>query len=346
MYPFKDQQQSNRLPGQSEQIAAAARIIREGGTVAFPTETVYGLGADATNPAAIRKIYEIKQRPFDHPLIVHIASISDLAYWAEAIPETAYDLADRFWPGPLTLILQRSHRISDCITGGQDTVGLRIPAHPTALALLKALGPEKALAAPSANRFGRISPTSAAHVQQELGDSADMILDGGDCEVGLESTIISFHEHEPFIFRPGGITPAELAEALGRPIAVSTRCTIRSSGSLPAHYAPSTPLRLFPATELWHQATALAAQNLRILAITWSSTGKPQAANQSFEQFRMPADPIQYGKQLYANLRRFDQAGFDYLLVETPPNDFQWLAITDRLQRASFHFSDNQGEQL
>ena len=346
MYPLQDLKQSNQFPDQPEQIAAAARIIREGGTVAFPTETVYGLGADATNPAAIRKIYEIKQRPCDHPLIVHIASVSDLAHWVEAVPAAAYDLANHFWPGPLTLILQRSHRIADCITGGQSTVGLRVPAHPTALALLEALGPEKALAAPSANRFGRISPTSATHVHQELGSSVDMILDGGSCEVGLESTIVSFHAHEPLILRPGKITPAELENVLGRSIAVSTRSTIRSSGSLPSHYAPSTPLGLFPATELWQKAIALSAQNFRVLVLTWSDTGRPQAANRSIEQFGMPADPIQYGKQLYATLHRFDQASFDYFLVETPPNHVQWLAISDRLQRASFHFTGDQGEKL
>ena len=159
-------QQAGLTPGQQEQIVAAAQILRSGGTVAFPTETVYGLGADAANPSAIQKIYRIKQRPVDHPLIVHIGAISDLHHWAQAIPESAWKLARRFWPGPLTLILPRSARIPDCVTGGQDTVGLRMPAHPVALALLRALGPEKALAAPSANRFGRISPTAAAHVQQ------------------------------------------------------------------------------------------------------------------------------------------------------------------------------------
>ena len=170
----------------------AARILCAGGTVAFPTETVYGLGADVTNLNAIQKIYKIKQRPIDHPLIVHISDISHLDYWAQAIPASAWKLAQQFWPGPLTLILRRSRHIADNVTGGQDTVGLRIPAHPVALTLLNELGPEKALAAPSANRFGRISPTTAAHVREELGCDVDMILEGGACEVGLESTIISF----------------------------------------------------------------------------------------------------------------------------------------------------------
>ena len=333
-------QQAGLTPEQQEQIVAAAQILRSGGTVAFPTETVYGLGADAANPSAIQKIYRIKQRPVDHPLIVHIGAISDLHHWAQAIPESAWKLARRFWPGPLTLILPRSARIPDCVTGGQDTVGLRMPAHPVALALLRALGPEKALAAPSANRFGRISPTAAAHVQQELGMEVDMILDGGACQVGLESTIVSFHDGIPQILRPGGITPAAIEAVLQNPVLLPHHRpqTIRASGTLPAHYAPATPLRLYPAAELWRHASALAEQGLRILIITWSdsSCSRP-ALSESIEQLIMPSDPAAYGQQLYARLRQFDQLDFDYLLAETPPDHPDWLAITDRLQRASYH---------
>lgn len=333
-------QQAGLTPEQQEQIVAAAQILRSGGTVAFPTETVYGLGADAANPSAIQKIYRIKQRPVDHPLIVHIGAISDLHHWAQAIPESAWKLARRFWPGPLTLILPRSARIPDCVTGGQDTVGLRMPAHPVALALLRALGPEKALAAPSANRFGRISPTAAAHVQQELGMEVDMILDGGACQVGLESTIVSFHDGIPQILRPGGITPAAIEAVLQNPVLLPRHRpqTIRASGTLPAHYAPATPLRLYPAAELWRHASALAEQGLRILIITWSDSSRSRPAlSESIEQLIMPSDPAAYGQQLYARLRQFDQLDFDYLLAETPPDHPDWLAITDRLQRASYH---------
>jgi len=333
-------QQAGLTPEQQQQIAAAAQILHSGGTVAFPTETVYGLGADAANPSAIQKIYRIKNRPADHPLIVHIGNISGLHHWAQAIPESAWKLARHFWPGPLTLILPRSPRIPDCVNGGQDTVGLRIPAHPIALALLHALGPEKALAAPSANRFGRISPTAAAHVRQELGTDVDMILDGGTCQVGLESTIISFHDETPQILRPGGITPAAIEAVLQSPVLLAHHHpqTIRVSGALPAHYAPATPLRLYPTAELWRHAAALAEQGSRVLVITWSDCNRSRPAlSESIEQVIMPSDPAAYGQQLYARLRQADQSDFDYLLVEAPSDHPGWLAITDRLQRASYH---------
>ncbi|MBL8497008.1 threonylcarbamoyl-AMP synthase [Nitrosomonas sp. JL21] len=320
-------------------IEEAAARLRAGGTVAFPTETVYGLGADVTNPAAIKKIYSIKQRPAEHPLIVHIGNISQLSYWAEEIPESAWTLAHHFWPGPLTLILQRSSRIPDCVTGGQHTVGLRMPAHPIALALLNALGPQKALAAPSANRFGRISPTTAEHVRQELGSTVDLILDGGACEVGLESTIVSFHDRLPHILRPGGITLSALETALESPfISTTADPAIRTSGSLPSHYAPATPLRIHSTELIGQHVSALGIQNLRVLIMTWSEIELGALrAHASIQIHSMPRDPVLYGRQLYATLRHFDQAGFDYLLVEAPPDHPDWLAIIDRLQRASHH---------
>jgi len=339
------QNKSNFSPEQYNQITAATRILCEGGTVAFPTETVYGLGADVTNLDAIDKIYKIKRRPIDHPLIVHIGNISHLQYWAYAIPEAAWELANYFWPGPLTLILQRSRHIPDSVTGGQDTVGLRIPAHPVALALLDALGPDKALAAPSANRFGRISPTTATHVQEELGSEVDMILDGGACEVGLESTIISFCDESPRILRPGGITLSALESILNSRVILAHNMmnqTIRASGLLPTHYAPATPLKIYPAEQLWHGTLALAAQGLRTLVITWSDIHQSQPQVQSIQQFSMPSDPVAYGKQLYAKLRQFDQEAFDYMIVEAPPDHPAWLAITDRLQRASHNSFDRK----
>ena len=221
--------------------------------VAFPTETVYGLGAEVSHPSAIKRIFDIKRRPFDHPLIVHIADASGLQYWADEIPQEAWQLAERFWPGPLTLILPRSRHVPKNVTGGQDTVGLRVPAHPVALALLDALGPEGALAAPSANRFGRISPTTAAHVREELGEAVDMILDGGPCEVGLESTIVGFEDqgdgkaNRVMILRPGGIQPGKPGGSAGRENHChgwKVRSRPRVPGALASHYAPATPLEL------------------------------------------------------------------------------------------------------
>jgi len=327
---------------QQEHVTTAARILNQGGTVAFPTETVYGLGADVNNPVAVRKIYDIKQRPPDHPLIVHIGDISQLKYWAQAIPESAWKLAYTFWPGPLTLILQRSHQVPDSVTGGQNTVGIRIPAHPIALALLSELGSGKALAAPSANRFGRISPTTALHVQQELGEKVDMILEGGACEVGLESTIVCFDKQLVKILRPGGITGPELEMALDLPVNLASAAnqTMRAPGLLPAHYAPVTPLRIYPAEQIWQQAIILTAQKFRILVMTWSNADKSQFPDKTIEHCAMPADPIAYGKQLYARLRQFDEEAFDYLLIESPPSHPSWLAIADRLQRASNHSSN------
>jgi L-threonylcarbamoyladenylate synthase len=323
------------------QIDRAVKILCAGGTVAFPTETVYGLGADVTNPQAIKQIYQIKQRPVDHPLIVHISDLSHLHHWAQAIPESAWKLANHFWPGPLTLILQRSRNIPAIVTGGQDTVGLRIPAHPVALALLDALGPNKALAAPSANRFGRISPTLAAHVQEELGSAVDMILDGGACDIGLESTIIDFSSQFPHILRPGGITVSALESVLHCPVilAHNTKQDIRTSGSLPAHYAPVTPLKIYPAEQIWQSSLALARKSLRVLVMTWSDINQSQPSDPLIRQFSMPAEPSAYARQLYAKLRQFDQAAFDYLIVESLPDHPGWLAITDRLQRASYHSS-------
>ncbi len=333
-------------PETHDQITSAAKILKAGGTVAFPTETVYGLGADVTNPSAIERVYNIKQRPIDHPLIVHIGNISQLSYWAQDIPDSAWKLARNFWPGPLTLILQRSQHVPDCVTGGQDTVGLRIPAHPVALALLDALGSQKALAAPSANRFGHISPTTAAHVQYELGQKVDMILDGGACEVGLESTIISFNEETATVLRPGGITFSTLDTILDKPVILANKkkTKIRASGMLSTHYAPTTPLTIHPTEFISSSAQKLVSQGLQIIVITWSeqhnlNTASP-LTNPLIRQFAMPSDPINYGKQLYATLREYDQGVFDQLLIEAPPNHPSWLAIMDRLHRASSKKND------
>ncbi|MEK6708461.1 MAG: L-threonylcarbamoyladenylate synthase [Pseudomonadota bacterium] len=320
-----------------DQIVAAAARLRAGGVVAFPTETVYGLGADISNPSAVRRIFEIKGRPVDHPLIVHFADAARLQHWAQEVPEAAWQLAEHFWPGPLTLILPRSRHVPPDVTGGQDLVGLRIPDHPVALALLHELGPEKALAAPSANRFGRVSPTTAAHVQEELGHAVDMILDGGACKVGLESTIVGFSGQTATILRPGGISLAALAEVLhGKVVLPQAKdSTVRVPGTLASHYAPLTPLEVWPTEALWQRVRELAAQGLQVVVLEWSEPEPVSPENSSILYFPMPSEAFAYGSQLYATLRRFDHGRFDRLLVEAPPADPAWLAVADRLQRAS-----------
>ncbi len=324
-------------PEKLEQIAAAAELLNTGGVVAFPTETVYGLGADATNPVAVKRVYNIKQRPANHPLIVHIGNIAQLEHWALDIPEPARLLAERFWPGPLTLILKRSSKISNDVTGGQDTIGIRIPAHPVAQALLRMINPDKAVAAPSANLYGRISPTTAAHVHAALYGKVDMILDGGDCEVGLESTIIAFKHEDIAVLRPGGISVSAIESIVNQPVAVikNNASSIRVPGALPAHYAPTTPLQLHQASKLLQTAHQLAQQNFRPVVITWSEIDTSEFSSTHIEHVRMPRDPVNYGKCLYATLHQYDQTACDYILVETPPALPDWLAVSDRLQRAS-----------
>lgn len=320
------------------QIDTAADILRKGGVVAVPTETVYGLAADASNPAAVKRIFEIKGRPADHPLIVHIADESQLTHWAREVPTAAKLLARHFWPGPLTLILPRSSHVSDSITGGQDTVGLRVPDHPVALALLRALGPATALAAPSANRYGRISPTTAAHVLDELGDSVDMILDGGPCQVGLESTIVSCIGDTVTILRPGGVPVSAIETVLQHKIEVvdSTSAKIRVSGSLLSHYAPVTPLELLPHERLWQRACELESQGMRVATLEWSAPDEVHSDHAGIVRSAMPANPAAYGHLLYATLHQLDNENYDRLLAEEPPHTADWLAVKDRLQRASY----------
>lgn len=325
-----------------EQITRAASLLKAGGTVAFPTETVYGLGADISNSAAVRRIFEIKKRPTDHPLIVHFGDVSQLHRWARVIPDAARALAERFWPGPLTLILPRTDQVPGCVTGGQETVGLRVPDHPVALALLVELGVDRALAAPSANLFGHVSPTTAAHVRQELGGAVDMILDGGPCKIGLESTIVGFDGQTAIVLRPGGIPLASLAEVLGDNVVLpdGIRVTrVRVPGSLASHYAPATPLELLPGEALWQRALELRTRQLRVAVVSWSASGREKHSKASDDknilEVTMSADALQYGSLLYATLRNLDNDGFDWLLIEAPPDAPAWLAIADRLRRAA-----------
>ncbi len=320
----------------SDPIQTAVTLLRAGELVAFPTETVYGLGADALNPAAVARIFAAKGRPTDHPLIVHLPAGASLDEWARDIPDAARKLAQAFWPGPLTLILKRHPKVPDAVTGGQDTVGLRVPKHPLALQLLAAFG--GGIAAPSANRYGRISPTTAQHVREELGSRVPLILDGGPCQVGIESTILDLSRGRPVLLRPGGIDPQALAGVLGElpeiahPHKSEADSTPRVSGSHAAHYAPRTPLELVPGESLAAAVAACAAKGSRPAVL--ARRGPIEIAGE-FIWLEAPTDPAGYAHDLYANLRSLDYAECDVILVEAPPAADPWLAVSDRLLRAA-----------
>lgn len=315
----------------------AVAILRRGGLVAFPTETVYGLGADAANEAAVRRIFAVKHRPANHPVIVHIPDASHLSRWAIELPEAARTLAAVFWPGPLTLVLKRAPHTPDVVTGGQDTVGLRVPFHPLALDLLRAF--DGGIAAPSANRFGRLSPTTADHVRAELGRDVDLVLDGGPCEVGIESTIVDLCGTVPRLLRPGRISADAIAAVIGtRPVAAGHGAP-RAPGGLPSHYAPRTPMRLVPADGLRAAIEEVAQHGRRAAVFARHST--PPLTN--VIEVTAPDSAVDYAHAMYGALRRLDEAGADLLLVEAVPDEPEWLAVRDRLTRAASHdLSDDE----
>lgn len=310
-------------------VREAAAILRRGGLVAFPTETVYGLGADAENPAAVARLFTAKGRPDDHPLIVHLGDYAQVKCWARAVPAMARRLAARFWPGPLTLILKCAADVSRAVTGGQDTVGLRMPDHPAALALLRAFG--GGVAAPSANRFGRVSPTTAAHVREELGEAVDYILNGGPCSVGIESTILDLSGARPRLLRPGAIAPEALAEVLGELPLPSARGAPRVPGALPSHYAPRTPLEIVVTEALMAEVERRLSQGGRVAVLARTAATPPVGCVCQV----MPADAEAYARELYARLRALDALGADRLLIEAPPDTAAWEAVRDRLARAA-----------
>ena len=307
----------------ADAITDAAQRLKSGALVAFPTETVYGLGADATNPAAVARIYTTKGRPADHPLIVHLADMQDISEWAAEIPDYAIDLARAFWPGPMTLILPRTGLAADFITGGQNTVGVRVPDHAIALALLSAFKKAggKGLAAPSANRFGQVSPTTASAVREELGDflaENDLILDGGPSLVGVESTIIDCTADAPRILRPGAITIEMIEEVTG--LTMEDRDdVIRVSGSLENHYAPSALILLDGHPRPGDGYIAL------------KSYPTPEGAI----RLAAPVDNEDFARQLYGALREADAQEIDLVVVIQPEGEDIAVAIRDRLQRAS-----------
>ena len=302
----------------------AATALQRGQLVAFPTETVYGLGADASNEAAVARIYEVKQRPANHPLIIHISSSEQIDHWAENIPAYARSLANAFWPGPMTLILQRSAAAKDFVTGGQETVGLRVPNHPVALELLKkfeAIG-GRGVAAPSANLFGKVSPTNAAAVSSELSDRlqpGDLVLEGGASMVGIESTIIDCTKAAPSILRPGAITEQMISEVTGLSL-IQKDSGIRVSGALESHYAPKAKVFLNSATQPGDGFIALASIETPAGVVRLCS----------------PEDEIEYAQQLYAALRLADEKGLTRVVAIAPEGDGIAIAIRDRLSKASF----------
>jgi L-threonylcarbamoyladenylate synthase len=304
-------------------------MLRSGGLVAFPTETVYGLGANALDPAAVAKIFAAKGRPATNPIIVHIATMDEVKSLAAVWPDVAQTLAERFWPGPLTLVLPRHSRVPDLVTAGGATVALRMPAHPVALALLRACG--LPLAAPSANRSSELSPTLPEHVLTGLADRIDLLLDAGATTGGLESTVLDVTTQLPRLLRPGLVTIAEI-EALVGPIERGTALDadepLRSPGRLARHYAPRTPLEIAGASR--DRVEALCRQGVRVGWLTHvdeSATGVLRVL--------LPADPVSYSAQLYAALHRLDAAGLDRIIVEAPPTSDDWLAVHDRLRRAA-----------
>lgn len=303
------------------QIEEALQALQAGDLVAIPTETVYGLAADAMNTKAVKKIFALKGRPADHPLIVHIASSAYLTAWAKNIPAVAYQLTEKFWPGPLTLILPKREEIPDIVTGGQNTVGLRSPNNPLTLELLKHFN--GGLAAPSANRFGRISPTTAQHVQNEFGKDTPLVLDGGPCQIGIESTIVDLSQSPARILRPGHISFEQLLPYLPDLEYGAKQTSPRVSGDMEAHYAPRTPLFMVSREQL-----ISLSMNKHTVVLCFD------VLPEGLQGITIGKDATQFAQQLYANLRNLDKRQAEQILIEQIPQTNEWLAIADRLQRA------------
>lgn len=312
------------------EIRHAVKVLRRGGLVGLPTETVYGLAADARNPRAVAGIFSAKERPADHPLIVHLHDAAQLSAWARHIPLSAWQLAEAFWPGPLTMILPRAFSVLDSVTGGLDTVALRVPAHPVALQVLDAFG--GGLAAPSANRHKKVSPTCASDVREELGDAVDLVLDGGPCRVGIESTIVDLSQQHPCVLRPGAITLQQLREASGQPVEDARDTNTRCPGRMASHYAPHARVVLATPGQLSREIGVHLREASRVGVLASE---------------RLPAWPAQVAwlpwggsdderaRRLYSCLRQADRMGLDVLMVALPADDGLGHALRDRLRRAA-----------
>ncbi|SNX66499.1 translation factor SUA5 [Streptomyces sp. TLI_55] len=312
-------------------IETAAGVLRDGGLVAIPTETVYGLGANAEDPAAVARIFHVKGRPPSHPLIVHIGGAEQLADWVEEVPATARLLAEHFWPGPLTLVLRRGRRVPLEATGGLETVAVRVPDHPITLALLSAFG--GGVTAPSANRFGSVSPTTSDHVRAELGDAVDFVLDGGPCEVGVESTIVDVTGEIPSILRPGGVSREDLEAVLGHPLAVPTTTSVRVPGQHPSHYAPRARVILVEPEKVIAEAQSAQEQGHQVGVLLPAPFA--DAPVKAHHVVALPDSMAAYARGLYGFLRELDQQGCDLIIASLPPEDGLGLAIANRLRRAA-----------
>jgi len=312
------------------EIQAAVEALRAGDLVAFPTETVYGLGANASNPVAVRKIFTAKGRPAEHPLIVHLDSIRYLHRWVSEIPGVAVNLAARFWPGPMTLVLKKAPHVLPVVTGGQETVAIRVPGHPMAQQLLTAFG--GGIAAPSANRYGHVSPTRAEHVRDELGDAVRIVLDGGECQIGVESTILSFADGNVRLLRPGSITLSQIRSVAGDVLVGADENALRVPGSSTSHYAPDTPLEIVQGDVLETLAGGFNARGERVAVLALRLPLKTLKLTTWINAGRRPQ---QYAHDLYAHLRTLDKAGCVKILVQELPEDERWDAVRDRLQKAA-----------
>ncbi|HEY0480238.1 MAG TPA: L-threonylcarbamoyladenylate synthase [Kofleriaceae bacterium] len=312
-------------------IARAARLLAGGGLVAFPTETVYGLGADAASEAAVLRIFAAKGRPHHHPLIVHLAEGARLEDWALDIPEAAHRLAQAAWPGPLTLILRKGPRVSAAATGGAATVGLRVPAHPVAQALLRRFG--GGIAAPSANRFGAVSPTTADHVADDLGDAVDYLLDGGSCEVGVESTIVDLSRGRAVLLRPGGLARDQIEPITG-PLAAADAGAPAAPGTLAGHYAPRAEVIAVAVDEV-PAAVAAASRGGAVVAVLAPVAAFAAWPALAARAYALPDDPAGMARGLYAALRDLDAAGINVVIAALPPAVGLGEAVGDRLRRAA-----------
>ena len=326
-------ERNERMP---EAVAPSARIgeavarLRAGGLVAFPTETVYGLGADARNVLAVSQIFAVKDRPIEHPLIVHLADASQLGEWARDVPRIARRLARTFWPGPLTMILPRARGVPDAVTGGLDTVALRVPDHPLALARSSAFG--GGIAAPSANRYGRVSPTTAAHVREELGNAVDLVLDGGPCAVGIESTIVDLTSPRACILRPGAVTKRDLMGVLGSAFSPIPGRSQRAPGCAASHYAPSARVVAVSPGEVAQVIDGWLGRGRRVGLL---STRRPASLPSSVVWLPLAEEDSAQARQLYACLRQADHLHLDVLVAVLPPAIGIGQALRDRLRRAA-----------
>jgi L-threonylcarbamoyladenylate synthase len=317
-----------RLP--QDEIDRAVIALREGEVIAFPTETVYGLGADAQNAEAVRRVFELKGRPPTHPLIVHIDHPRTLERWALSIPPQAHELAEHFWPGPLTLVLRRAPAVDPAITGGQETIAVRVPGHPVAQQLLRAFG--SGIAAPSANRYGHVSPTRTEHVREEFGDDVRIVLDGGDCKLGLESTIVSCVDEVPRVLRPGSITLTQLRVVVPNVQGGADAASPRVPGNDAKHYAPRTPLSIVTSKTLEEVVAQMTVEHERVAVL---ATRPPRLANKFMTWINAGRRADLYARELYVNLRTLDKSGAREILVEEVPAGEPWDAVRDRLRRAA-----------